>query len=78
MERIIDGVAHVTATAAAQELQTTQLKVLMLIKQNALTGCMVEGEWFVTGESLECAKLHGVDTKVQKQCKSACSGCGGH
>jgi hypothetical protein len=81
METSIAGVTHVTAAVAAEELQTTQLKVLMLLKQKALTGSMVDGEWFVSRESLDCAKVHGIDRSVQSQCKTSCStgscGCAG-
>ncbi|MBT0665951.1 hypothetical protein KI809_16695 [Geobacter pelophilus] len=65
------------ATAAAV-LQTTQLKILMLLKNKALLGEEVGGEWYVNRDSLECYKAHGKDIKIEMGCKSYCSsgGCG--
>ena len=78
MERMIEGVAHVTAAAAAGQLETTQLRVLMLLKEKALTGTMLDGEWFVTSESLACCRVHGQDRRVASGCATSCSsgGCG--
>ena len=80
MEQLIDGIVHVTASDAAQTLKTTPLRILMLIKQQALTGCQIDGEWFVTGESVARAEKHAIDAPVVKggHCTSSCSGCGGH
>lgn len=58
---------------AAQQLGTTHLKVLMLLKQGTLKGEMVAGEWLVEPASLDCLKAHGVDLTVQASCRSACS-----
>lgn len=63
---------------AAAALQTTHLRVLMLLKEKELVGEEIDGAWFVTRESLKCCMTHGKDLKVQMGCKSYCSsgGCG--
>ncbi len=78
MDILIDGVDYAPASEAANELKTTELRVLMLIKQKSLTGCMADGEWFVSRESLACLKTHGLDPIQKQKCGSGCSsgGCG--
>ncbi|NJD91384.1 MAG: hypothetical protein FIA91_07715 [Geobacter sp.] len=78
MALFIDGVEHVTAAVAAEKLATTLPRILMLLKSQELKGVQIDGDWFVTSESLACAKAHGVDMKVAKGCASYCksSGCG--
>ncbi|KAF0219204.1 MAG: hypothetical protein FD174_2290 [Geobacteraceae bacterium] len=68
----------ITVEEAAAELQTTHLRVLMLLKEKALVGAEIDGTWFVTRESLKCCVAHGKDLKVQMGCKTSCStgGCG--
>jgi len=63
---------------AAEELQTTEMKILMLLKSKAVIGEEIEGEWYVNRDSLECYKSHGKDMKVEMGCKTYCSsgGCG--
>ncbi len=78
MERMIDGVSCISSEEAASELNTTQLKIMMMIKQKALIGMELDNEWFVTRESLECCRSHGRDMKIEMGCKTYCSsgGCG--
>ncbi len=78
MEPIIEGTPNVPIAEAAQELKTTHLRVLMLLKQGALSGCQVEGEWYVEKSSLECLKLHGIDPVGKAACATSCnpSACG--
>ena len=78
MERTINGITYVSAAEAAEYLATTQLKVLMFLKKKYLIGTEIDGEWFVTRESLECCKEHGRDMKTEMGCKSYCTsgGCG--
>ena len=78
MAVVIDGKEHVTATMAAAKLDTTMTRILMLLKAKALQGVQIDGEWFVTSDSLDCAKTHGSDLKVANGCASHCSsgGCG--
>ena len=78
MERIVDGTVHVPIEEAAQELKTTHLKVLMLLKSKALSGCQVDGAWLVEKSSLECLKLHGIEPTKPPACATSCnpSACG--
>ena len=81
MERIVDGTPHVPIEVAAQELKTTHLKVLMLLKNKALSGCQVDGEWLVERISLDCLKLHGIEplrtTGFATSCNPSACGCKG-
>lgn len=78
MALTIDGREYVTATEAAEKLETTLTRVLMLLRENALAGTQVDGEWYVAADSVACAKIHGVEMKTVKGCVSHCSsgGCG--
>jgi hypothetical protein len=73
MDRILDGKPHVEAEDAARELQTTHLRLLMLLKQEKLAGCQVGGEWFVERSSLDCLKKHGLDPLEMAACRTSCS-----
>lgn len=78
MAILIGGVEHVTAEAAAQQLSTTPMRILMLLKAQALEGSQVDGVWYVSQPSLACALAHGTDQHVAKGCHTHCSssGCG--
>ena len=78
MEQIIEGTPHISAAEAAAQLKTTLPRVLMLLKSGALSGCQVDGEWFVSLPSLACAQAHGTDQHVARGCRTYCSssGCG--
>jgi hypothetical protein len=69
----------VPVMAAAEELGTTRLRILTLIKEGSLIGGQEEGEWFVTRDSIDCFRKHGGDIRVQGKCRTSCGGsCGGH
>lgn len=74
----IDAREYISAAAAADELKTTITRVLMLLRENALEGTQVDGEWYVASDSVACGKAHGRDKKTVKGCVSYCSsgGCG--
>jgi len=78
MSMIIDGKEHISAAQAADELETTITRVLMLLRDKALVGTQLDGEWYVACDSLACGKAHGRDMKTAKGCASHCSsgGCG--
>ncbi len=77
MARLIGSISHVTAAEAAAELETTITRILMLLRENALEGKQLDGEWYVESASIACAKAHGNDIKTTKGCVSHCSsGCG--
>lgn len=71
----INDILFVTVAAAAQQLATTQLKILMLIKQEILCGEMFEGEWYVTRESLMSYNAEDQPAAGQHECRSGCGGC---
>lgn len=71
----INGIPSVTAAVAAEELATTQLKILMLIKQKALCGEMIDGEWYVTRESLFSYDPAEEKPPATHECHSGCGGC---
>lgn len=73
--------AVVSAAEAAGKLETTQLKVLMLLKHGELGGYEEDGEWFVSRESLDAFKTLGErETHSPGGCAGDCPGrpvCGG-
>jgi len=74
-----ETVERVSAASAAAELETTHLRVLMLIKERVLEGMQEGGEWFVSRESLDCCKAHGGDAQAKRTCRTSCGGsCSGH
>jgi len=80
MTVVIDGVEYIAAADAAEQLSTTETRILMLLKQKALLGEMLDGEWFVTTASLACYDKHAAEPEKQLQCRTSCSssGCGCH
>lgn len=68
--------------SAARELNTTGLKLLMLVRAGKIEGSMTEGEWQVTRSSLECFRAHGDDLPATAEpscrtsCKASSCGCG--
>lgn len=80
MTVVIDGIEYLPAAIVAQQLETTETKVLMLLKQKALGGELIEGAWFVTTASLACYDAHAREPEKQQQCRTSCSssGCGCH
>jgi len=80
MEERIDTEITVPLMEAAEELGTTHLRILMLIKEGVLNGSQEGDEWFVTRESLDCFRKHGGDVRAQTTCRKHCGGgsCGGH
>jgi len=80
MTVVIDGIEYLAASTVAQQLETTETKVLMLLKQKALEGELIEGTWFITTASLACYDPHGCEPDKQASCRTSCSstGCGCH
>ncbi len=73
MELLVEGSPHVTVDAAARELQTTHLRVLMLLKHRVLTGCLVDGEWHVEQSSLDALKRDTIPRPEPPTCKTSCT-----
>jgi hypothetical protein len=80
MTVLIDGTEYLPATEAAEQLATTETKILMLLKKKALLGEMIEGSWFVTSASLAGYDPNAVLAGNQPECRTSCSGsgCGCH
>jgi hypothetical protein len=80
MTVILDGIEYLPASAVAAQLATTETRILMLIKQKALSGQMIEGAWFVTTASLACYDRHAAEPAKAAECRVSCggSGCGCH
>ena len=71
----IEAPSHIPIADAAAELQTTSLRILMLIKQKVMAGHQVDGEWHVDKESLACFRGYSADCSDRKKCPSSCAGC---
>ncbi len=79
MEEKIGTEGYLPISDAAEELGTTHLRVLMLIKEGALQGKQEGEDWLVTRESVDCFRKHGGDLRVQAACRTSCGGnCGNH
>lgn len=78
MEETMHTEPRLTVAASAEALATTPTKILMLLKNGALKGEEISGEWFIDADSLACCKAHGIDMKTANGCASYCSsgGCG--
>jgi len=79
MTVVIDAIEYLPAAAAAEQLATTETKILMLLKKNALIGGLIDGAWFVTTASLACYDPEAAQEK-ELPCRTGCSGssCGCH
>jgi hypothetical protein len=77
MEHNINGVTCYTIEDTAEIMKTTIPRVLMLIKKGVLGGWMVDGEWYVTKETVCACPNQSVQHKAVSSCGSGgCSGCG--
>jgi hypothetical protein len=74
------GTNFVPLSEAAQLLETTEMRVLMLLKRDELQGKMVDEAWYVDRSSLKlCEKPKAADIVRPGGCGGGCgSGCGGH
>ena len=80
MTVVIEGIEYLPAAVAAEQLATTETRILMLLKKKALCGELIEGSWFVTTASLACYDSKTVEPGQEPACRSSCSssGCGCH
>ena len=77
MTLVNDGIEYISAAAVAEQLETTEMKVLMLLRQKALCGQMIEGSWFVTAASLASFDRELAEPGALKgDCSTSCSGAG--
>ncbi|WP_243373418.1 helix-turn-helix domain-containing protein [Geotalea sp. SG265] len=75
MAKTMDGTAFVTADEAAELLGTTAVQVLMLIRQKAVIGSLVEGEWLINADSVRQWLAAPAAKKQLKSCAGSCAGC---
>lgn len=80
MTATLDGKACLTLPQAAAELSTTELRILMLVKQKVLEGAPTDEGWVVTRESVLRFDPADQETMAELQCRSTCtaSRCGCH
>ncbi|MCM0081401.1 hypothetical protein L4X63_07345 [Geomonas sp. Red32] len=78
MTLMMDGIEYVPVADAAMHLGTTELKILMLLRQKALCGTQIEGGWFVTSESLATYQPSAPEELPAAGCGGSCRGCGAH
>ena len=73
------GTVFVPIAEAAQLLETTEMRVLMMLKKNELQGKNEDDAWYVDRASLQlCSKPKAADI-VKSSCGGGCGGgCGGH
>lgn len=76
----VAGTNFVPIAEAAQLLETTEMRVLMMLKKDELQGKMVDEAWYVDKSSLQlCDKPKAADVVRTGGCGGGCgSGCGGH
>lgn len=74
------GTSFITAAEAAQLLETTEMRVLMMLKKKELEGKLEDETWYVDRASLQlCEKPKAADIVRPGGCGGGCSsGCGGH
>lgn len=71
------GTSFVAIAEAAQLLETTEMRVLMMLKKNELQGKVEDDLWYVDRSSLQlCAKPEAADI-IKPGCGGGCGGCGG-
>lgn len=75
-----DSGTYVTVAEAAQLLETTETRVLMMLKKKELEGKLEDDVWLVEKISLGlCAKPKAAEIVRPGGCGGGCgSGCGGH
>ena len=79
MVKMIGGGPHIPMEEAARELGTTPLRIMMLIREGAMRGCLVDDEWFVEKETLGCFRSYESEPGKPGGCGGSCpsGGCPG-
>jgi hypothetical protein len=79
-----DAGTYVPISEAARLLETTEMRVLMMLKKKELEGKMEGEAWYVDKASLQlCGKPKAADVVRSGGCGGGCGGgagggCGGH
>ena len=81
------GTSFVPIAEAAELLETTEMRVLMMLKKNELQGKMEDEAWYVDRASLQLCDKPKAAAIVKPGCGGGCGGgngggngggCGGH
>ena len=74
------GTSFVSIKEAASLLETTEVRVLMMLKRKELEGMLEDDAWYVERASLQlCAKPKPSDIVHPTGCGGGCGGgCSGH
>ena len=81
MKVVIDEIEYLPVSAAAEHLSTTEMKILMLLRERSLEGELLDGSWYVTADSLAGFDPSTVCRPAEPLlCRTGCSatGCGCH
>lgn len=80
MTTIIDGIEYLPIAEVARQLETTETRILMLLKQRILHGELVEGTWLVTTASVLGFDAQAQATAEPSSCRTSCTSsvCGCH
>lgn len=73
------GTSFVPLAEAAKLLETTDMRILMMLKNNELQGKFEDNTWYVDRSSLLLCNKPKASDIVKPGCGGGCgSGCGGH
>ena len=72
MVKMIGGVPHIPMNEAARELGTTPLRIMMLIREGVMRGCLVDDEWFVEKGTLGCFRSYESEPGKPGGCGGSC------
>ena len=70
--------SFVPIARAAQLLETTEMRVLMMLKKNELQGKFEDDVWYVDRTALQLCDKPNVSDIIKPGCGGCGSGCGGH
>ncbi len=72
------GTFFVPISIAAKLLETTEMRLLMMLKKSELQGKLVDDEWYVDRSSLNLCDKAKAAAIIKPGCGGGCgSGCGG-
>jgi len=73
------GTSFVPLAEAARVLETTEMRILMMLKKHELLGKLEDDAWYVDRTSLHLCDKPKAEDIVKPGCGGGCSsGCGGH
>jgi hypothetical protein len=70
------GEEYISLARAAQALETTETRVLMMLKRKELWGKLEGDAWLVEQKSLQACRPSSPTAGVTSCCGGACGGCG--